>query len=103
MAIKGTDQAVTRREHDLTKEGKRIIGLDPFGGLITDGNFSQLVDVVDANTTYFCLAQIGTATSASKWQIKKIHTVGTVTTITWAESTDAFTNEADNRSSYSYA
>lgn len=98
-----TDQAVTRREHDETLKAKRTQLVDPFGGIVTDGNFTQYVDAVDANTTYVGVAQIGTATSVSEWQIKKITVDGTVTSITWAEGTDSFTNEWDNRATYSYS
>lgn len=103
MALKGTDQAVTRREHDLTKQAKRVIGTDPFGGLTTEGNFTTKIDAVDSNTTYIGLAQIGTETSEASWQIKKIYTSGTITSVTWAGSTDDFTNIWDNHTSLSYA
>jgi len=103
MPIIGTDQAVTRREHNLDVEAKRVQVVDAFGGAVTDGNYTQMIDVVDSGLTYIGLAQIGTATSESTWQIKKIVTSGTVTSITWAESTDEFTNEWDERASYDYA
>ena len=103
MALKGTDQAVTRREHDLTKQAKRVIGTDPFGGLQTDGNFATKIDKVSSAVIYVGIAQIGTAASTASWQIKKIETSGTVTSITWADSTDGFTNIWSNRLAYTYA
>lgn len=103
MANKGTDQAVTRREHDLSTEAKRVVGTDPFGGLVTEGNFTTAIDSVDANTTYIGNAQIGTATSIAEWQIKKITVSGTVTLIQWANGTDAFTAEFDERLTYTYS
>ena len=103
MANKGTDQAVTRREHNQTVEAKRVIGTDPFGGLLTDGNFTVAVDKADGNTTYVGNAQIGTATSEVGWQIQKVTVSGTITLIQWASGTDAFINEWDERLTYEYS
>lgn len=100
---KGNYQALDRAEHDKTAVAKRVISADPFGGLITEGNFTTKVEVVDANTTYIGIAQIGTLPSVAQWQIKKITVSGTVTSIEWAESTDTFTNEWDERATYNYA
>lgn len=98
----GTSQTVTRREHDLTLKAKRVIPVDPFGGLVTNGNYTMKVETSGADT-YIGIAQIGTATSESLWQIKKVNVTGSVTTITWAESTDAFTNKWDDKATYTYA
>lgn len=103
MANKGTDQAVTRREHDLSAEAKRVVGTDPFGGLVTEGNFTTAIDKVSATVTYIGKAQISTATSVAEWQIKKITVSGTVTLIQWANGTDAFTAEFDERLTYTYS
>jgi len=103
MANIGTDQAVTRREHVQTIEAKRVVETDLFGGLVTNGNFTTAVDTADADTTYFGKAQIGTATSEAEWQIKKITVSGTVTLIQWANGTDAFTAEWDERAGYSFS
>lgn len=103
MANKGTDQAVTRREHDLSAEAKRVVGTDPFGGLVTEGNFTTAIDEASATVTYIGKAQIGTATSVAEWQIKKITVSGTVTLIQWANGTDAFTAEFDERLTYTYS
>lgn len=100
---KGTDQAVTRREHVQEIEAKRVVGTDPFGGLLTEGNFTTAVDSVDSDTTYIGYAQIGTATSVAEWQIMKVTRSGTITLLQWAEGTDAFTNEWDERLTYSYS
>lgn len=99
----GTDQAVTRREHVLETESKRVQLVDPFGGIITEGNYTIKVDSVSSTVIYIGMAQIGTATSVSEWQIRKVTIDGTATSIEWANSTDAFTNEWDERASYTYA
>lgn len=98
-----TDQAVTRREHNLSAEAKRVQVVDNFGGVVTQGNYTKYIDSVSADVTYIGIAQIGTTTSTSEWQIKKISKAGTVTAITWAEGTDAFTNKWDDRLTYSYS
>ena len=103
MPNKGSDQAVTRREHDLSAEAKRVLATDPFGGLVTEGNFTTAYDEVSASVAYFGIAQIGTAPSVAEWQIKKITVSGTVTLIQWANATDAFTAEWDERASYTYS
>lgn len=101
--IKGTSQAVTRKEHVIEQEAKRVIPVDPFGGILTDGNFTVYIDEASDTVTYIGKAQIGTATSEAKWQIKKIYSSGTDTSITWADGTDEFSKVWDNRSSYSYS
>lgn len=65
--------------------------------------YDQLIDEVDANTTYQCLAKPGTLTSAAKWRIRKISKVATVTIITWADGNTEFDNIADNRLTLSYS
>lgn len=99
---KGGAQAVTRREHDLTKGAKRVISVDPFGGLITDGNYSVRIDEQE-DATYIGKAQIGSSEDDSVWQIKKIITSGTTTSILWANGTDAFVNKWSDRLTVSYS
>lgn len=100
---KGASSAVIRREHDLLKEAKRTILVDPFGGLITQGNFSVRIDEVDANTTYIGTAQIGTNENEARWQIKKIVKNDTTTSILWARGTDEFINKWSERLEINYS
>jgi len=100
---KGTDQAVTRREHVLGIEAKRVVETDPFGGLVTNGNFTSGVDTTDGSTIYIGKAQIGTATDALGWQIKRITKNGSINLIQWAEATDDFINAWDERTEYEYS
>ena len=65
--------------------------------------YHQLIDEVDAATTYQCQAEPGTLTSAAKWRIRKILKVGTVTTISWADGNTEFDNIADNRAILTYS
>lgn len=80
-----------------------MVVVNPDGTSINKPDFLQKIDSVDANTTYIGTAQIGAATSSALWQIKRILTSGTITTIAWASGTDAFTNIWDNRVSLSYS
>ena len=100
---KGSQQAVERREHDLEKEARRVVTTDPFGGVVTEGNFTQKVEKVDSATTYIGVAQIGTSAASAGWQIYKVTVSGTVTSIEWAEGTDAFTNIWNDRATYTYS
>jgi len=94
--------SISQAEHDPNKKAKRVVQVDAFGGIVTDGNYLIKADEVDASTTYLGIAQIGTATSAAGWQIKKISVSGTVTTIAYAGGTDAFTQVWDNRTGLTY-
>lgn len=104
MAHKGTDQAVTRREHDLDRVAKRTNLVDPFGGLITEGNFALRIvkDSGNSNITYIGKAQIGTGTDEDGWQIQKLNeSSGKV--FTWADGDDDFNNVWDSRETLSYS
>lgn len=104
MPNKGSDQAVTRKEHNYSAIAKRTQLVDPFGGVVSDGgNYAMVIDEASATVTYVGIAQIGTATSASSWQVKRISVSGNVTTITWADGDDEFDNIWDNRASLSYS
>lgn len=61
------------------------------------------IDAVDSSTTYIGKAKQGTATSADDWQIKKILTSGSITTISYAGGTDTYDKVWDDRDSYSYS
>ena len=99
--LKGSPHAVTDREHDLEKQAKRVIQADPFGGIVTEGNFTQYVDS-QGDTLYLGFAQIGTATDEEGWQIKRITKSGAVTAIEFAEKTDEFIHIWDDREAYTY-
>lgn len=65
--------------------------------------YGQLIDEVDADTTYQCFAEPGTLTSEAKWRIRKISKVATVTTVTWADGNIEFDNIADDRLILTYS
>jgi len=103
MAIDKHAGQTSRDEHRDTTKAKRVHLVDPFGGLLTDGNYAVriAVDSGDSNITYVGKAQIGSATSDSVWQIRKIdETSGTV--ITWADGDDGFNNKWTEREALTY-
>lgn len=61
------------------------------------------IDESSSTTTYIGKAGIGTSTSSSSWQIKKILISGTVTSITYAGGTDNYNQVWDDRASLSYS
>lgn len=81
------------------------------GGISTGQGFKTtryvdekvILDEVDADNKYVGTAAHGTATSAAAWQIMKIATVGTITTISYADGDDNYDNVWDNRASLSYS
>ena len=61
------------------------------------------IDDASSTVTYVGLADPGSATSAAVWQIKKLTTSGSVTTVTLADGNSNFDNVWDNRASLSYS
>ena len=61
------------------------------------------VDAESASVTYLGYAGFGTATSSASWQIKKVLTSGTITSILYADGNDDYDNIWDNRSSLTYS
>lgn len=67
-----------------------------------DNYATYIDDTSTPNVTYIGRSKVGTATSASAWQIRKIdETSGTV--ITWADGDDAFNQVWDDRTSLTYS
>lgn len=64
---------------------------------------SAAIDAVSSSVTYVGYASPGTATSAASWQIKKLNTSGSVTTIYYASGSAAYNQIWDNRASLSYS
>ena len=106
---KGSAQAVTRVEHSQEAEAKRVMSVDPFGGVITDGNFNEKQQIIESGsitTFYKAIAQTGTLQSTSEWQAYKQvidETSGTVITKTWADGNDLFDNIATDLSVLTYS
>ena len=70
------------------------------------GEYTLLLDdVTTTNMTYVGKAAIGSATSSSVWQIKRIDESGTPTTLVvkWAGGAAAFDQVWDNRASLTYS
>jgi len=60
-------------------------------------DLALLLDEVSSTLTYICKAEPGTATSAAKWQIKRLLKSGVVTRGEFADGDTKFDNVADDR------
>jgi hypothetical protein len=70
----------------------------------TVNGLTTLIDEATSTITYICLAEPGSATSTSVWQIKRIDTsVAGQTRILFADGNKNFDNEADNRTTLDYS
>lgn len=67
------------------------------------GVFATRLDDAGGGVTYVGLAEAGTVTSASEWQIKRITEVGDDLQIEFADGDSEFDNVWDNRASLSYS
>lgn len=85
---------INEREHQKFNPDGSIKSSSP--------NYTQRIDEASATVTYIGKAQIGSSTSESVWQIKKLDSTSGLV-ITWANGTDEFTNEWDERGALSYA
>ena len=65
--------------------------------------YATQLDEASSTVTYIGEAAIGSATSEALWRIKKLTVSGSVTGITWAGGSQAFTNIWDNRAALSYS
>jgi len=102
--IKGSTNAIDYREHDLVKQARRVIQTDPFGGLLTEGNYTLLIEEETDSIVYVGKAQIGSATDQAVWQIRKAVIINdTSASITWAGGEDSFNKIWDDRASYTYS
>lgn len=63
----------------------------------------KLIDEVSSTITYVGSGKIGSLTSDSIWQIKKIEVSGTITSIKYADGVSSFTKVWDNRATYTYS
>lgn len=61
------------------------------------------IDEASSSITYIGKAGIGVSTSSASWQIKKILTSGSVTSITYAGGTDNYDQVWNDRSGLSYS
>jgi len=89
---------------DMAEHG-RVGGVStgqPFK-MTRDVEEKTLIDAVDSTQTYIGKSGHGSSTSSAVWQIKKILTSGTVTTISYADGNDSYDNVWDDRSSLTYS
>jgi hypothetical protein len=62
-----------------------------------------MVDKTDANNVYIGETKAGVATSEAYWRIKLITTSGTIITFGFADGSDSFDKEWDERGNYTYS
>lgn len=70
---------------------------------IQPAQYAKIFDQTDADNIYIGYAVIATATSAAKWQIRKLQTVSNVLSILWANGSTKADQIWDNRASLSYS
>ena len=68
-----------------------------------DTTYAIRVDDASPTVTYVGEAAIKSSEAAPVWRIKKLETVGSVFSITWADGTMSFNNVWDNRAALSYS
>lgn len=102
-AIFGRKGLTRGTDIDMSEHGR-------VGGLSTEQGFKltrevdekTLIDEASATVTYIGKSRLAGDPSAEEWQIKRVSVSGTVTTISFADNTDAYTKEWDERANYSY-
>lgn len=73
------------------------------GGTFTAIDEDTMIDEASATVTYIGKAATGSATSSAVWKIKKIETIGAITSITYAGGVATYVNIYDNRASLTYS
>lgn len=63
---------------------------------------TEIIEVVDSSNTYIGQAVPGTDEADPYWRIKLINVSGSITKISWADSTSAFVKVWDDRATYTY-
>lgn len=64
---------------------------------------TTITDQATADILYVGVADIGSSNASAVWQIKKVETVGNVTTTTYADGNSNFDNVWNNRATLTYA
>lgn len=66
-------------------------------------SYKTIIDEVSKNLSYVGDAEPSTATSSASWKIRRIQTVGTITTVSYADGNPLFDNIWDDRLSLTYS
>ena len=91
------------QDKKLDAEKLQIGGLDVYRLRTTPGPMTVKIDQVDANTLYIGEALPGTSEASAAWRIRKFLTVGSVSSMLYANGTSAFTNVWNSRAGLSYS
>lgn len=104
MPNKGNQGAIVSREHEYSQEAQRVVPVDVFGGVVTDGNYTVAMAYNGDNLEYVGKAQIGSAKTEAVWQIQKLTYDGSnLTDVQWADGDDAFDKVWNDRETYTYS
>lgn len=66
-------------------------------------SYKTIIDEVSKNLSYVGDALPSTTTSVALWKIRRIQTIGTVTTVAYADGNSLFDNIWDDRLSLTYS
>lgn len=86
----------------IDAEALQVGGIDVFRLRTTSGPMAVRLDQADANTLYVGEALPGTTDASAAWRVRKVLTVGTVTSILYANGESSFINIWDNRAGLNY-
>ena len=67
-----------------------------------DTQYAVNLDQADASTLYIGVAAIASDGASPVWQIRRMQTSGTVSSIKWADGDQQFDNVWNNRASLTY-
>lgn len=88
---------------DQTKQAVIIEQDESSPAFTTSASYKTIIDEVSKNLSYVGDAQPGSLTSVEVWRIKRIQTVGNITTVSLADGNSNFDNIWDNRLSLTYS
>ena len=71
--------------------------------MVRDVEEKTIIDEVNDSTAYVGRGRMGANTGDLVWQIKKLTTVSTITTIEYADGNDNYDNEWDERTNLNYS
>lgn len=84
--------------------GTNLMNVNADGSIdVNTASFSSRIDEASSTITYIGKAVAGTSNSSANWQIYRLTTSGSTSTIEWADGNTNFDNIWNNRASLSYS
>lgn len=85
-------------------DGSNLLSVNANGSIdINTAQFASRIDEVSSSVTYVGKAVAGTSNATAAWQIYRLTTSGSSTTIEYADGDVSFNNVWNNRASLSYS